>query len=206
MKAKKIVFTVNSVILILFLPGCEKPLSFTETTSTADSVEKPTLAANEAAATRFKESAPQGPTAVESALELSEKYAKLSEKAAALRQDNKNLLNENKQLTENLANYDAQLKQTQKELSEANDLLIDMRIELNNWKADILGFREEMRQADTEQLQALINILEILGGDMKKETNKAEEPPQATKKDTTNTDVSSTIAALDNSEQIELEE
>jgi len=48
--------------------------------------------------------------------------------------------------------------------------MIEMRIELNNWKTNILGFREEMRDADTAQLQALLRILNILGGEIKAES------------------------------------
>ncbi len=59
---------------------------------------------------------------------------------------------------------EGQLQQTQKELAEANDLLIEMRIELNNWKTDVLGFRDEMRDAETAQLQTLFRILQVLGG------------------------------------------
>ena len=46
-----------------------------------------------------------------------------------------------------------------------------MRIELNNWKTDVLGFREEMRDAEIEQLRALLKILEILGGEVKPESD-----------------------------------
>jgi hypothetical protein len=41
-----------------------------------------------------------------------------------------------------------------------------MRIELNNWKTSILGFRDEMRQADIAQLETLLKILKILGGEV----------------------------------------
>ena len=72
---------------------------------------------------------------------------------------------ENQQLKDELVPCKAQLAQAQKELSEANDLLVEMRGELNNWKSNILGFRNEMRQANTAQLEALIKILTILGAE-----------------------------------------
>lgn len=112
---------------------------------------------NEIIAKRFQESAAQNSTAVESAVELSQKYATLSEEAAGLRQ-------KNQQLQEQTGAFESQLRQTQKELAEANDLLIEMRVELNNWKSNILGFRDEMREADTAQLEALLRILKVLGG------------------------------------------
>jgi chromosome segregation ATPase len=117
-------------------------------------------------AKRFQESAPQGPTAVESAIGLSEKYAKLSEEASVLRRENQDFTTKNQQLKEQVTNLEAQLQQTQKELGEANDLLIKMRIELNNWKIDVLGFRDEMRDAEKAQLEALLKILKVLGGEV----------------------------------------
>jgi hypothetical protein len=59
-------------------------------------------------------------------------------------------------------------------LSEANGLLIEMRVELNNWKSDILGFRDEMRNAETAQLETLLRILKVLGGQVTTESAKAE--------------------------------
>jgi len=207
MNDKIIIFLVSLMILIFSLMGCLSPQEYTETAVLSDVAGEPVLAGDKAVATRFQESAPQSPTAVESAIELSEKYAKLSEEAAALRQKNQNLLTESQQHKEQIANYDAQLRQTQKELTEANNLLIDMRVELNSWKTDILGFREEMRQADTEQLRALINILEMLGGEFKIEPVKSEGNPQASKTNVTNAeDVSSTIVSLNKPGQKELKE
>ena len=115
-------------------------------------------------ASRFQESASRGRTAVESAIELSKRHAKLSEEAAMLRRQKEDCVAENQQLQERVTALEAQLQQTQKELTEANDLLIEMRIELNNWKTDILGFRDEMRDAETAQLEALLKILRVLGG------------------------------------------
>lgn len=126
-------------------------------------------------AKRFQESAPRSTTVVESAIELSEKYAKLSEEIAVLRQKNQDLITESIQLKNQLTPCEEQLKQTQKELAEANDLLIEMRIELNSWKTDILGFRDEMREADTAQLQTLLKILKMLGGEVKSESGQNED-------------------------------
>ncbi len=128
---------------------------------------------------RFAGSALQGPSAVESAIELSEKYARVSEEAVLLKQKNQELTATNLQFKDQLAVMDAQLQQVQKELSQANDLLIEMRIELNNWKADILGFRGEMRNAEQAQLEALLKILEILGGEVKDESAQANQEDDA---------------------------
>ena len=130
---------------------------------------------SDSVAKRFQESAPQGPTVVQSAMELSKKHAQLSEEAAVLRQQNHDLSTRNQQLEDQLAALEAQLQQTQKELTEANDVLIEMRIELNNWKIDILGFRDEIRDAETEQLRALLKILKILGGEAKAESDQGKD-------------------------------
>jgi septal ring factor EnvC (AmiA/AmiB activator) len=122
---------------------------------------------------RFDETGAKDPTVVESALDLSKKYAALSDEAAAMKQENQKLFSENRSLKEKNASLEAELKQTKKELAETNNLLVDMRVELNNWKNNILGFRNELRQADSEQLKALLEILKILGGEIKPDSNQA---------------------------------
>ena len=116
-------------------------------------------------AKRFQDNPLEGKTVVESAMELSEKYATLSDEAVKLRQERQQLLAENEDLKRQIAAAEVKLKQTQKELGEANQLLIEMLTELNNWKSNILGFRGEMREAAKAQLEALLKVLEILGGD-----------------------------------------
>lgn len=116
-------------------------------------------------ARRFQDTPLEGRTAVESAIELSEKYARLSDQTVSLREENQRLKTENDGLRQQVASLETRLKQTQKELAEANDLLIEMLTELNNWKNNILGFRGEMRQAAQAQLEALLKVLEILGGE-----------------------------------------
>jgi chromosome segregation ATPase len=170
----------KTIILLIsltstFLPsGCLSGREAVEVVVHPGSAERQP-ASDEKVAKRFLESAPQGPTVVESAMELSDKYARLSEETAVLRQQNHDIITKNKQLKDQLVAHEAQLQQTQKELTEANDFLIEMRIELNDWKTDILGFREEIRGAETEQLRALLNILKILGGEAKAESDQGKD-------------------------------
>ena len=124
-------------------------------------------------AKRFQEPDQEGPTVVESAMKLSGEYARLTQEAAVLRQQNEDFIAKNRQLNEQTVSLDTQLKQAQKELAEANSLLIEMRVELNNWKADILGFRNEMRNAETAQLETLLRILNVLGGQVVTESARA---------------------------------
>lgn len=141
---------------------------------------------------RFQEPNPKGQTAVDSAIELAKEHAKLSEETATLRQKNQDLIAENRQLKDRVAALEPELTQTKKELTEANDLLIEMRIELNNWKADILGFRNELRDADKAQLEALLKILTALGGEIEpvpseaKGTEASQERDQASTKTSLN--------------------
>ena len=113
----------------------------------------------------FQDDPLEGRTAVESAIELSEKYARLSDQTIALREENQRLTTENEDLLQRITALETKLRQSQKELGEANDLLIEMLTELNNWKTNILGFRGEMREAAKAQLEALLKVLEILGGE-----------------------------------------
>jgi chromosome segregation ATPase len=152
---------------VIIIPGCAFQNKREQVNVKPD---EPESWQSDAFAQRFQEATPKNPTIVESAIELSDKYAKLSEEASSLKQQNQSLLSSNNQLTQQVADIESKLKQTQKELSEANQVLVDMRVELNNWKTDILGFREEMRGAQTAQLQALLKILKVLGGDSSAET------------------------------------
>jgi DNA repair exonuclease SbcCD ATPase subunit len=163
---KKIVLLLVSSFLVLLQSGCQIPEKPVEVIIPPNS----TKGQKDFVARGFQESELQGPTAVESAIELSEKYAKLSKDAAVLWQKNQELVTKNHQLQNRVNTLEARLQQTQKELTEANDLLIEMRIELNNWKTDILGYRDEMRDAEKAQLEALLKILKILGGEIKEES------------------------------------
>jgi len=171
---KKIMAFLIPLVLISLLLSCQLAEGPVKIIFPPDPAEKQQSSDGIGVAKRFRESAPQGPTAVESAIELSEKYAELSERAAVLRQKNRDLIAENHRLKTQLTSRQAELNQAQKELAEANDLLIEMRIELNNWKTDILGFRDEMRYAEKAQLETLLKILKILGGEVKAASDQSE--------------------------------
>jgi len=106
------------------------------------------------------------PTAVESALVWSEKYAKAVEEITRAQQENRRLADENRQLGQTIAGLQAELAQAQKELQDANSLLIDVRRANDKWKSDVLGYRDEMRSAHLVELDALHKVLRLLGGDV----------------------------------------
>jgi chromosome segregation ATPase len=151
------------LVLVFVLSSCQpvqRPSQVPRQTNSLASLQSDPIAK------RFQESEPKNTTAVESAIELSDKYARLSEEASLLRQQNREAMAKNQQLENQVVNLQAQLDQAQKELTEANDMLIEMRVELNNWKMNILGYRDEMRDAETAQLEALFKILKALGGEV----------------------------------------
>jgi len=115
---------------------------------------------------RFQGTASNGQTAVDSAVDLAKKNTEIFEQMTVLRQENQELTAENRQLKDRIAILEPELEQANKHLSDADDLLIEMRIELNNWKTDILGYREEMRDAYTAQMEILLKIAQAMGAEV----------------------------------------
>ncbi|MHC4644140.1 MAG: DUF3450 domain-containing protein [Planctomycetota bacterium] len=161
-KKKNLLFLIPTA-LILLTSGCSISPKPVEVTVLPDFSQVPP---SYAAARRFDEPTTTGPTAVDSAIELSRKYTKLSEEMTGLKQNNSDLIAENNRMKDQVALLDNQLDQTKKELVQATELLREMVVELNSWKADVIGFREEMRAAETTQLKALLDILKALGGEV----------------------------------------
>jgi DNA repair exonuclease SbcCD ATPase subunit len=171
MRSNKIIILAILFAPVFLLAGCSSSQQPADLAVEDVPVERPQ---DDSIAKRFHEPDPEGPTVVESAMKLSGEYARLTQEAAELRRQNEDFIAKNRQLNDQAVSVDAQLKQTQKELAEANSLLIEMRVELNNWKTDILGFRNEMRDAETAQLETLLRILKVLGGQVASESAKAE--------------------------------
>jgi len=117
-------------------------------------------------ADRFTQPQETGPTAVESTIELSRRYAELSDQVAALKQQKQQLLTENTDLRQKVRTLQDRLARAQEELAQANGLLREMVVELNNWKNNVMGFRDEMRGAQQAQLEALLKILKALGAEV----------------------------------------
>lgn len=103
--------------------------------------------------------------AVQSAVTWAKKYEQAVEQNTELREKNNLLVLQNSQLARRIDDTNAELERTRKELNEANAFLQEMHVELNKWKADVLGFREEMRLAQKVQLEALGRILQVLGAE-----------------------------------------
>lgn len=144
----------------LISSGCsvpQNPVAYTHLTGFEPRYQSSTVAK------RFEEPSSEK-SSVKSIIELSEKYAKLSKDTASLRQNNQQFSDENEKLKENVITLEEKLTKANEELNQANKLLMEMVVELNNWKANIIGFRDEIRAAETTQLKALFDILKALGG------------------------------------------
>ena len=99
----------------------------------------------------------------ESARVWAQKHRKLTEQYKSLQKENDKLKEDNKRLIRRAELSMKSLKRTEQELEEANELLIEMRKELDGWKTNVLGFREEINFVHKEQLEALEKILKLLG-------------------------------------------
>jgi TolA-binding protein len=136
---------------------------------------------SDTAAKRFQEPDTGSSTLIESAVELSDKYAKLTTKTAELQQLNQGLQQENGQQKLTIESLKTQIKQLEAQLDESNRLVMDLNGEMQMWKKDILGFRSEMRAAATAQINALMKIMTAIGvengaDDLAPEENAADRP------------------------------
>ncbi len=197
---KKVSLFMILLVLTFLLAGCPALQEPIEVILKPDSTQQQSNAISK----RFQDAAPKGQTAVDSAVELSKKNTELFEQMTVLRQENQELTAENRQLKDRIAVLEPELKQAKKELNEANDLLIEMRIELNNWKTDILGFRNEIRDADKAQLEALLRILKVLGGEVKLASGEAEETEVSREQDQGSTTVSPNKQSKPESKEINI--
>jgi chromosome segregation ATPase len=111
------------------------------------------------------ESARPVASGVDVALEWSNKYAQASEKVVELTAKNQELVSDNRQLGGQAARLEIDLQNTRQQLTEANTMLVEVRGELEKWKANVLGFRDEIRQAQQAQLEALGRIIKLLEGE-----------------------------------------
>ncbi len=115
-----------------------------------------------------QETESQSESAVDTALQWAEKYAAVSEQLALIQRENRELREENQQLVKQVETLKGKLGRAENELSEANAMLMDLQKELGKWKQNVLGYRKEMRQASQAEMEALIKILKLLGGEVPK--------------------------------------
>ncbi len=96
-------------------------------------------------------------TLVEKAKQLSDKCDKMTQELQQEQKINQQLKEENILLkTETAA--------LKKELNQTNELLINTRVELDEWKSETARFHDEIRFIEKSQLEAIYRILKQLGG------------------------------------------
>ena len=108
----------------------------------------------------------QSDSAVESALHWSNRYSETVEKLMVMQDECRQLTDANRLKSQENAKLQLELTQCRVELKAANEMLLEMRAELDKWKSNVLGFRQEMRQAQETQLTALRRVLKLLGAEV----------------------------------------
>jgi len=104
--------------------------------------------------------------AMDLAMDWMKKAAEANARIVEIQQQKADLKERNIKMAEQIAGLEKELKQTRGELSEANEMLLVLRKELDQWKSDVLGFRDEMRKAQSAELRALRQVLKILGAEV----------------------------------------
>lgn len=164
-KMKNKILKLIIAVTMFTLAGCESQPFFAAQQPTAP---KPQLASAE----RFQNSE-QKNTAVDSAVRLARENSGLLNENTQLKEKIAKLTEENNNLNTQIKALKPQLEQAKKELAQANDFLIDMTTELNNWKMQVLGFQDEMRIADKTQMEILIKIAKAMGAEVEIPEQKA---------------------------------
>jgi predicted RNase H-like nuclease (RuvC/YqgF family) len=156
----------------LFLAGCGLPNELTIDRPAAKAVEttpeEPPMVIGqtpEKMQKRFDPTIQDDGDLEQGELRWAQRYEELSVGNNALRETNHELTLENDQLKQQVKMLKSELEQTKKDMTEANEFLGQMHLELNKWKTDVLGFRQEIRQAQQVQIEALGKILRVLGAE-----------------------------------------
>ena len=177
----------NGIVLAALsvsLAGCEGiSLSFTRQAPAAGAAPAaaggPAMAADDPAAeekepplnymagsaVRGDDGSSSGSGAVDTALELSRKYAEVAEQLMAAQKANKDLTQDNRKLLAQVAKQEMAIAQAQKELDDANEQIMEQKRALQEWKKNVLGFREDMERYEEVQIDALKKILQLLNGE-----------------------------------------
>jgi len=98
------------------------------------------------------------------AARLSEKYGKAVEDLRLLQEKHRSLAEKDKASQGQIGKLKVDLARAEKELSEANTMLLEMKDELSKWKQDVLGFRNEMRQSQKAMLNAVTRLTVVISG------------------------------------------
>ena len=104
--------------------------------------------------------------AVDMALQWAKRCSDLSRQLQQANGQTSVLKKENAELKQKVTRFQANLSIAEKELRDANLMLMELQKQLETWKSNVLGFRQEMRQAQEAELKALTKVLKLLGGEV----------------------------------------
>jgi len=172
---------LTALAMMLAIAGCDSALKSQQSAQVKASTSEDADASYLVDTTVRGDEYTEGPSAVQSALVWSDKYAQAAEKLVRLQQANQALEGKNRQLLAQIAKSQIDAETFRKELNEANTMLIELRGELTKWKSNVLGFRQEIQTAPQAQWEALQKGLRLLGGEVPEPTTR----PAAAKPDTT---------------------
>lgn len=175
MQTKKILSFLILSALTFLLAGCPISRKSSNDTLKPDST---IPQQNSPASKRFEETTSGDQTIVDSAIRLAKKYAEVSEEKVILQQKNQGLIAENRRLKDRVAVLEPELKQAKKHLKDADDLLIDMTTELNNWKMQMLGAQDEIRKTHISQMKMLLKIAKAMGVEIVPEQKDNKQSPE----------------------------
>lgn len=103
-------------------------------------------------------------TAVDIAARLSEKYGQAVERLNELQVKHQTLSNKDRNSQVQIAKLTADVARAEKELTEANAMLLEMREDLAKWKKDVLSFRSEMRQSQKAVIEGVTKLHVLISG------------------------------------------
>lgn len=157
---------LTTACMALISAGCDQQVSYRDRTPPPNSSQPASgnveyLAESSVARDEQSRAAP---SAVEDALRWSRKYSETAEKLVAAQQALHASHSEKQEMLAKVARLQTELDRAKQELRESNQMLIEMREELNLWKTNVLGYRDEMMRAQEAQLDRLQEIIRLLGG------------------------------------------
>ena len=131
-----------------------------------------------------EEAPADGGGAVAAAQEAREKYLRVAEELLACQKANRKLTDENSKALAQVARLQMQSEQSQKELKEANETIVQVNRSLLEWKKDVLGRHGETQASLQALMQAQKKILILLGGEVTKPKTKVPETDAVSAKET----------------------
>jgi len=154
----------------LMLVGCEG-LKFTTEKPKPVRPASPTLAGaitpvDYFAKTSVKTGFQRDDGAVNDAIVWMERYTKEQEKAGRLEKEKQALKQEKERLSGKLAKLAGDMNQAEREINDANDAMLRLKKNLELWKGNVLGYRDEARQRHGQVMGRLAGIEKLLGAEV----------------------------------------